>query len=443
MVMRVREVEIRVVAAWTRLGLLLLTGAVLVWGIVQLLDRVHGAQMANLIGGVPTLESALVYDPGQADVHARLGTYYLYDPFLFNPPRAVHHFEMAVRLQPFNCRAWSDLGRAYEQQADWVRAERAYQLGIELAPNYFYPRWAYANYLLRRGDLQRALAEFRRVADISPGSTSNICQLVWQATGGDLAALTQFGVELQSGSAKWGICQCLVKVQEYQGAVDVWNTISLDDATKLETGRSLIPGLIEARQWSPAHQVWQGVMKKITGDVSPADRRFWNGGFEREVTIRGFDWTIGSSQEVEARIDTTEHHEGRQSLRLEFKQRRKVSFNSVTHDLWVDPSTVYRLQFYYKADGLPEDNGLAVVVTDAEAPTRLSLQSDPLGRETEWTRRHMIIETPEETRILRLRIVRRPVGEIYDYVEGRVWFDSFSLEPVVQEQTPSAEKAGT
>lgn len=439
----VREVEIRLFPVWARMGVLLLTSAALVWGIVQLTARVRGAQMANLVGGVQTLKLALIYDPGQADVHTRLGTYYLYDPFLFDPVQAVHHFEMAVRLQPFQFRAWSDLGRAYEQRNDPVRAERAYQVSIALAPNYFYPRWAYANFLLRRGNLSRAFAEFRRVADIAPESTQNICEFVRQATGGQVEALTEFGRQLRSGWAKWGICQCLAQLNDYQRAVDVWNTLAADDAARVETGRSLIAFLLEARQWWPAYQVWQGVLTSIKGDVSPADRLFWNGGFEHEVIVRGFDWTISSSQQVEASIDPTEHHQGQQSLRLEFKQHRNVSFDGIARDLWVEPSTVYRLQFYYKAEGLSEDNGLAVVVTDAETPTRLSLHSEPLGREAEWTLRQLVIETPPQTRVLRLHIVRRPTERVYDYVEGRVWFDSFSLEPLGPAPAQGAEPAGS
>jgi hypothetical protein len=218
--------------------------------------------------------------------------------------------------------------------------------------------------------------------------------------------------------------------------------MTLDDAIKLETGRSFISSLLEARQWSPAHRVWQAVMKNTKGDVSPTDWLFWNGGFEHEVAIGGFDWTINSSREVEAQIDTTQHHEGQQSLRLEFKQHQKVNFSGVAHALWVNPSTVYRLRFYYKTDGVPEDTGLAVVLTDAEAPARLSLPSGPLIPETEWSLREMMIQTPEGTRALRLQIVRKPVGRVYDYVEGRVWFDSFSLEPVERGPAQSDRKAG-
>jgi hypothetical protein len=103
-------------------------------------------------------------------------------------------------------------------------------------------------------------------------------------------------------------------------------------------------------------------------------------------------------------------------------------FSGVGHPLWVEPSTRYRLRFFYKAEKLPEVNGLAVRLTDAEVPARFSLESAPLERNTDWRSQEMDFETPAGTRLLRLQILRKPVGMIYDYISGRVWFDSFSLE---------------
>ena len=427
--MQVKEVEINLTAAWRRLGLLLLVGAALVWAVFHASARVRGTQMANMVGEVQSLEAALTYDPSQADVHTRLGVYYLYDPFLFDPSQAVHHFETAVQLQPFDASAWSNLGHAYEQQNDLVRAEHAYRVGIELAPHYFYPRWALANFLLRRGDLPGAFTELRRVADIYPDSIGNICELVKQTTGDDAGVLAEFGTSLRSGRAKWQICQCLIARAESQRAVDLWKTLAENDPVRTETGNSLVAWLSNRGQWLLAHTVWQEVVRHEHSDVSPAGLSFWNGDFEYEATGGLFDWSIISSDAVEARLDTLRWHQGGQSLLLDFKQHQKVSFSGVSHALWVQPSTRYRLRFYYQTEGLSQPNGLAVLLSDTEGPGRFSVQSDPLGNEDHWTSKDIVFETPAEPRILRLQIVRRPVGQIYDYIEGRVWFDSFGLEP--------------
>jgi len=442
-VRRVKEVEVNVTSAWKRLGVLLLLGAALVWVLFHLWAQVRGTRMANVVGDAEHLKTALAYDPGQAEVHTRLGFYYLYDPFLFDPPQAVQHFEAAVEIQPFDWNAWSNLGRAYEQQGDVARAERAYLFGIELAPHYFYPRWAYGNFLLRRGEIDRAFRELRRASDIHPQAIGNICDLIWQTTGGNAEVLVQFGTSLRTGSAKGAVSQCLMARAEYQRAVNVWKTLTRDDPAKIDTGRSLVSWLTGAGQWPLAYLVWQEVVReefKASGEVSPADLMFWNGDFDYDMAVGGFDWSINSSQEVEARLDTVERYRGNQSLLLEFKQHQRVNFSGVTHDLWVEPSTRYRLRFYYKTEKVPETNGLAVVLTDVESLTRFSFESKQLGNESQWTRKEITFETPAETRILRLQIVRRPVGQIYDYIKGRVWFDSFSLEPAPLEITDSPNR---
>ncbi len=429
MTIGVREFEIDLSAVWKRLTVVLLLGGALLWGMDYLSARVHGQLLAFTVGDVNNLRTALTYYPAQPDVHSRLGLYHLYNPLLFDPAEAVRHFEAAVRLEPFHSRAWSNLGRGYEELNDLVRAEAAYRLGIDLAPHHFNPHWAYANFLLRQGDLDRAFGEFRRVVEIYPDSSGIICESVWQASGGDVAALFEFGTQLHSAKANWGMTRCLMERQEFQSSVDLWTMMPSDDSLKVESGRSLIPLLTQANQWSLAHHVWKQVVSKEVRDVSPSDLVLWNGGFEVNAKTKIFDWSFSNSDDVEVSLDSWERQQGQQSLLIDFKQHQNVKFDGVSHTLWVEPSKKYRFRFYYKTDGIPQDNGIAIILTDAEVPDRFRAQSTPLIPEQEWTSQEIVLETPAETRFIRLRIVRRPVGKIYDYIEGKIWFDSFSLNP--------------
>jgi hypothetical protein len=325
------------------------------------------------------------------------------------------------------------LARGYEERGDRQKAEQAYRIGIELAPNYFYSHWVYGNSLLRHEEIERSFAELRRAADVYLLAISNICDLIWQTTGGNAEIVTQFGLSLRSGSARSGICECLLSRAEYQRAVDIWRTLKRDDPAKSVASRSLVSSLSKASQWSLAHLVWRDIVSsefEASGKATPADLSFWNGDFESDVDVGGFDWHIKSTPEVGARLDSLEQYHGQRSLVLNFNQHQRVSFNGVTHNLWVEPSTRYRLRFYYKTEELPERNGLAVVLSDAEMPARFTVESGLLGNQRQWTEREVFFETPAETRMIRLSIVRRPVGQLYDYIEGRVWFDTFSLEPL-------------
>ncbi len=428
--MRDGEVVINLEAPWKRGALLVLMGLLLIGGFHQIVRRVRITHLAYAVNDIERLRAVLKLNPHRAATHIRLGLYRLYDPFLYDPVAARRHLERAVQLEPFQARAWWTLARAYEQQGDLDRAERAYRTSIALAPHHFYPHWMYANFLLRRGFAERAFQEFRQVAEIFPGAMGSICQFIWETTGGDATALVRFGQEIQSDEARDRLCRCLMGRKQYLAATDVWHRMTPGSTAKATTGRALIAALQREGDWALAHRLWRELVREEQGDVSADDLAFWNGDFELEPSANGFGWTIRSSAAVRARLDVLEHHRGRRSLLLEFTRHEWVRFEGVSHILWVEPSRWYRLEFFYKGSDLPEVTGLSVILSDLEAPRRFTVQSRPLGPQRRWTPEVIVFQTPPETRLVRLQIVRRPVGELYDYIEGRVWFDSFRLRPL-------------
>jgi hypothetical protein len=430
--MPIKEVEIHLTAGWQRLGVLVLVAGALVWVLVRLSAQARAAQLANLVGDVASLQAALAADPSQAEVHSRLGLYYLYDPVLFDPAGAVAQLEAAVRLQPFAASGWAHLARGYEQQGDLARAQQAYGISLELAPNHFEPHWLYANFLIRHDQRERALPELDRAAQIDPEAMGNICELIWQTMEHPAPVLVQFGQHQGSGYVRGRISQFLVNHGQYQSAVALWRTVAVQDPAQLPTGRALVSALIGAGQWAWADGIWREVVQReyqARGQpISPQAWAFWNGGFEQEDSAGGFDWQLSSSGSVAARLDTGERYEGSRSLELEFIEHQEVSFSGVTHDLPVEPSSRYRLRFYYKADGLPERNGVAVVLSEVGGAERWSRRWEAPGPVSQWSEQEMEFETPPATRLVRLQIQRQPTGRLYDYIEGKVWFDAFTLE---------------
>lgn len=428
---------------WKRTGLLLLLGSLLFIGYLHAYKRVR-SQMLNLtVGDAESLRRSLAFTPWQAEVHSRLGMYHLYNPVLFDPEQAAQHFEAAVRLEPFSHRAWSDVARSYEQVNQPAQAAAAYQMAIRLAPHFFRPHWMYANFLLRQGRLEAARAAFRRVVEIAPRSGEAVCQTLWQATGGDVDAVARFGHELQIAAAQWGISQCLVQRGQYRPSLELWRAMPAADPLKLEAGSWLLASFRETKQWSYLNEVWREVIRLEHPHTTAADELFWNGGFEQNPIRYGFDWVISGNEQVEARMDTTTAHEGRRSLLLDFKRHRDVFYDGVSHDLAVRPLTHYRLRFYYKTDGVPANHGVAVVLTDLEHPERFRVQSGSLNAAREWMQAEMELTTPAETRFIRLMLVRLVSEKVYDYIEGRVWFDSFTFVPVNQPSVGRGREAGT
>ena len=73
---------------------------------------------------------------------------------------------------------------------------------------------------------------------------------------------------------------------------------------------------------------------------------FYNGSFETESMQGGYDWRIASTDEAEARRDTTVAKDGLSSLMVSFNGTQNVDYGGVSHDLIVDPGKRYTLRFW-------------------------------------------------------------------------------------------------
>lgn len=405
-------------------------GSLLAWGLIQVYQVFRSQALVLLDPRVEVLQEAVHQQPSDPNFRRQLGLLYLLDPVRFDAEQARHQFQRAVELSPFDWSLWIDLGRAYEQCGQKQQAEAAYQKAIALVPTYFRPRWVYANFLLRSDRQEQAIQEFVYLAEANSDAAAQIFNLIWQASGGHSPVLVAFGQRLSSDRNRSPLVAFLARCGKYEEALAVWERMGPDPELKVTSGLTIIAGLIQARRWAEAHHLWQQVLLARFGHLLADEMVFWNRGFEREPLESGFDWILQSSPEVDAFLDTTTKQAGTRSLQLRFRQHENVRFGGVSHYLLVTPSTHYRLQFEYKTEDMLAHNGLAVEVTDAERPGRWRAVSPPLRNPTEWTEEALTFQTPADTRVILLRILRQPTNVLHDYIAGKVWFDEFALEPL-------------
>jgi len=121
------------------------------------------------------LEKAIEKDPGFADAYVVLaGTYaILVEQRLGSPqdvyPPAKQALRKALELDEENCRVHSALARiGWRYDWDWQTAEREFQRGLELCPNYVDAHWYYAVYAVSTGRIELALAEMAKIRDLDP-----------------------------------------------------------------------------------------------------------------------------------------------------------------------------------------------------------------------------------------------------------------------------------
>src|SRR4030095_3447558 len=79
--------------------------------------------------------------------------------------KSIGMFEEVVRLSPNDFRYWIELGRAYEQDEQPEKAEKALARAVELAPTYTFPHWQFGNFYLRQNRSDEAFAELLKTTD--------------------------------------------------------------------------------------------------------------------------------------------------------------------------------------------------------------------------------------------------------------------------------------
>ncbi len=426
---RSRSHHFRLPSRLSKLAWIVGVGSCILWAMMSLFRDLDGRAVGTLDQDLESLRQAVSLLPDDPEIHRRLGRLYLLDPLALDPSRALMHFQRAVEASPFDHTLWIDVGRAYEQRDRSEEAERAYRRAVTLAPRYFRPRWIYANFLLRHGRLAEGVTELEHLIEADPDAMRHIFDLVWQATGEEGRVLVAWGRRSTSDRVRAELIRFLADRQGYEGALIVWRAMGRQTRFKLESGLHLVSVLMSAHQWDRAARVWQEVLLDHDERLSIDDLRFWNRNFERERWGEGFDWRIESSQGVDVRIDDTTSWDGERSLRLRFRQHNGLHFEGVYHDVLIEPARDTILRFRYKTKGMLARNGVVVEITDAVHPGRWRARTPPLGNPTEWTEETLSFRPPPETHILRLRIVRRPMDILHDYVAGEIWFDAFSLEP--------------
>ena len=442
----VREVHLHLDRPEVKVGLVV---GVLVTAAATLLWIRAGHRVVVLSSALDraTLTAALEYVPDHPLVHRRLGMLSLYDPVTLDPLQAVDHFRRAARGNPFDFQSWVLLGEAFETAGQWEAAERAYRKALERAPRYFFPHWLYANFLLRQGATARALAEFEHAVEANPSAAENFSDMIWQSSPTAARDLVHFALRLRSAEAREIITGYLIACGETDEALRIWENLTGDTPGTERLTRSLVAELMRQGKGARAARVWYEGMKRKGYFVSEGDERFWNGGFEYDLAPlsestserSGFEWNIESTSAVKADIVESGASAGRRALKLTFLAGEQVTFAGASHSLALSPTTHYRLRFRYRTKEMAAPTGLFVEIAKGlgEDGTSLLARSLPLNPSEDWTAVSLPFETPATDDPIVVRIVRRPVGRLYDFISGSVWFDEFAVESVSAANSPA------
>jgi hypothetical protein len=359
-------------------------------------------------------ERAIQYDPENADYRFTLAQIYNYSTQYLDLEKAREQYEAAARLNPYRSAHWLELSKYYEQDGEADRAREAMLKALETDPNYAQTHWSAANLYLRLGDYEAADYQMRRAADLDVAYLTQVLDLVWRFYGDpELIMRTHVPNTKDANQIALGY---FIGQDNAVGADLAW--------ARLEGFRTEPPerfGYVEylLRRGLPDDAY------TVFGHRMPAEdvAGVFNGGFETDPMNGGFDWQYSSTANEEVRRVTTEPKDGFGSLRIEFGGEANVNYQRVSHRLSVDAGQSYQLRFWMRTEGISTDQGVYVEIEGQRSDA-------PLGT-AYW--QEFVIPFTATSDLAVIRVRRSPSEKLDNQIEGTVWLDEFSLEPVAAE----------
>lgn len=323
--------------------------------------------------------------------------------------RAGKEFKEAVRLHPNKTLHWQELAKWYEEQQQIDAARDAVKHAIETDPNYAKTHWFAANLYLRIGDMKEADFEMRRAADLdTAGYLMQVLDLVWRFYE-DPDRIIATHVPNTKDANLMALNYFISKKSE-RGAELAW--------ARLKTFETAVPERFPYTDYliglGRVHDAWQ----IFSFPKPPAS--FFNGSFETETMAGGFDWRISSTDDAEARRDTTVAKDGLASLMVSFSGKENIDYSGVRHDLAVQKGQRYNLTFWIKTEGISTNEGMFVEV-DGQASEK------QLGT-TYWQQSRIPFTATSDLVTVRLR--RVPTNKFDNLLKGKVWVDAFDLAAI-------------
>lgn len=330
----------------------------------------------------------------------------------------------AIRLSPNDYRYWLDLGRTRDQAGDAGGAEAAFQKALELAPNNAFARWLYGNFALRRGEPERAFAEFRRVAENHSSLRQQVFYLAWENLGADPARIERAVGD--SPQVRAALAPFYAVKGKPDDAVRVWRTLTPEQKEEFRIdGEVAARALYEKQNYRASLDLLRDL-----GTEAPDVGQIQNGSFEGDITNSQenfIGWRAQRVKGVDVTLDAGQRKEGKRSLRLTFNGFSAANLQVATQYVAVESGARYRLTFSVKTAELKSGGTPFLEVVDAGTTKALGA-SQPFASGThDWQQKTVEFTAPPDAEAILIRTARQFCGENCPIV-GVVWYDEFKLE---------------
>lgn len=338
---------------------------------------------------------------------------------------AIESLETAVRLAPSDFRWRTELGRAYEQNGDLVRAEEQLLAAVRLAPSHAFARWHLGNFYLRQEQPDKAFRELKMAAENSAVYREQVFSLLWDYSGRDADLIEKIAGDRSEMKAR--LAYFFAARGKATEALRNWNRLS--DTEKSENtaiARSIALGLFDQKHFAEALEFarqYGAEAEAVVGTVT-------NGGFEKAIGDNEesrFGWIIlRNDPKFEAAPDPRVKKSGGRSLRLNFRGFSKPALSNVLQTVVVEPGAKYRLSFFVRTESLRSGGMPMIEILSANNDVMLA-RSKPFNAGTnDWQEIAIDFTVPSSTSGVTIRTIRDFCGEDCP-ISGILWYDDFVL----------------
>lgn len=393
-------------------------------------NYIAGAIASNLTA--QNLATAIRVDPGDARYTLALGRLYQYTVLNAQPELAMKELTRTVQLNPYDARAWLDLGTGLQFQGNDSLARACMKRVDTLAPRIPQFQWALGNFYLVHNNLPEAFAHFRMVLAAIPYYDSQIFTTAWKASGDASTILSELIPQGQSVEIRY--LAYLVTTNRLDDAGAVWDRMVRSGQKVPASSASLyMDVLIGAHRSAAAYKIWNSLraMGSLPATYATTPQNLVeNGDFENALLDMGFDWRVAPVAGVYVGLDDSTFHSPAKSLMVEFTGKQNLDYHNVYQYVPVEPNHSYRLTAYLKTQDITTDSGPRMEVRDPYNPALLDKFTDQVtGTTDSWTPLSLTFTTGPKTELITINVARRASEEFINQISGKFWVDDVTLTP--------------
>lgn len=408
---------------------------ILVIGLVSLLlaaesVRIAWAARLGQSSKITDLKKAVSLDPGNPELHFRLGMAEVFD--LDNPDTAggVEQLDLATRLSPHETRYWSALASACQFEGNSACAGNAISRTLSLSAMAPRIHWDAANYYLWANRQDEAFSQFRRLLELAPRYAVASFRASLGSTGDP--QLVYDGLVTPAASPKLKLAYISFTSSHGYGdfAFQTWKELTASKAEiTFSDADPYLETLIGAHEYQQALSVWNDLQARGLAPQSDGSSNLvFNGGFEHTPINAGFDWRYHEAPYTTVQLANHLPSAGKRCLRLNFSDVGNHQDEPVYQIIPVSPDQDYLLTAQVHSVNIVSDSGPVLRVTDPVCWQCLTASTGAVMGSTPWHQITLRFRTGPRTSAVRVSIWRaRSLGYPTEIL-GTLWLDQVSLK---------------